>query len=107
MENNATVKMLDERMKKTIASLKSELSKIRGNRANVAILDDLRIDCYGTLLPVNQVGTVSAPEPRLIVITPWDKNSITAIEKAVQASSIGLSTSNDGNLVRLSLPPLS
>jgi ribosome recycling factor len=94
------------KMEKSIVLLTQELSKVRTGRASPALLDDVRVDYYGSLLPLNQVASISIPEPRLIVIQPWDKQALGAIEKAIHKASIGLTPNNDGNVIRLSLPPL-
>ena len=106
MTEQELIKLLDERMKKSIQSVKSEFAKIRGNRASTAILDDVRVDYYGTPMPLTQLSAISTPEPRTIVISPWDKSAIALIEKAIQQADLGLGINNDGNVVRLNLPPL-
>ena len=94
------------KMEKSIALLTQELSKVRTGRASPALLDDVKVDYYGSILPLNQVASISIPEPRLIVIQPWDKQALGAIEKAIHKASIGLTPNNDGNVIRLSLPAL-
>jgi len=89
-----------------IEALKKDLGKVRTGRANVAILDGLRVDYYGTPTPLNQVSSVSAPDPRLITIKPWEKSLIPEIEKVIRSSSLGLNPSSDGEIVRLPMPPL-
>jgi len=89
-----------------IDALKKDLGKVRTGRANVAILDGLRVDYYGTPTPLNQVSSVSAPDPRLITIKPWEKSLIPEIEKVIRSSSLGLNPSSDGEIVRLPMPPL-
>ena len=106
MNEAAFLKTLDEKMKKTLQNLKGEFGKIRGNRATVTLLDDVRVDYYGTSTPLNQMATLSTPEPRTITISPWDKTAIPAIEKAIQASGLGLGSNNDGHIVRVTLPSL-
>ena len=96
----------DERMKKTVASLRDDFATIRTGRASPSIFDKLRVDYYGQKSPIAQVATVSAPEARLIVIQPWDRALITEIEKAIQKSDLGLNPSNDGKVIRISIPPL-
>ena len=86
----------EERMKKTVASLKDDFAAIRTGRASPSILDKLRVDYYGQKSPISQVATVSVPEARLIVIQPWDRALISEIEKAIQKSELGLNPSNDG-----------
>lgn len=93
-------------MVKTIDSLKRDLTKVRTGRASISLLDDVFVDYYGTPTPLNQVGTLAAPEPRLITIQPWEKNLIPEIEKAIMKSDLGLNPSSDGTLIRLSIPAL-
>lgn len=97
---------LESRMEKSISALKSELATIRTGRANAALLDHVRVDYYGTETPVNQVGNLAVPEPRMITIAPWEKNMLGAIEKAIQSSDLGLNPSNDGEVIRIVLPEL-
>ncbi len=94
------------RMDKAIEALKRELASIRTGRANTALLDQIQVDYYGTPTPVNQVANVSAPEPRLILIQPWEKSMIGAIEKAILTSDLGISPNNDGTVIRLAIPQL-
>jgi ribosome recycling factor len=95
-----------KRMNKAIDALKKEFSKIRTGRASIALFDDIRVDYYGTPTPLNQVGTLAIPESRLITIQPWEKNLIPEIEKAIFKSDLGLNPISDGQLVRISIPPL-
>ncbi len=95
-----------EGMDKALERLKRDLSRIRAGRANPAILDEVRVDAYGTMTPLNQVATVSVADARLLVIKPYDRNSIAAIEKAINNSQLGLNPSNDGVVVRVPIPPL-
>ena len=97
---------IEKRMEKTIVALKSELATIRTGRANAALLDHVRVDYYGSAVPVSQVGNISVPEPRMLMIAPWEKNMLTPIEKAIQASDLGLNPSSDGEVIRLVLPEL-
>jgi len=97
---------LKSNMDGTIDSLKRELAKRRTGRANVAILDGIRVDYYGTKSPLNQVASVQVPDPRLITIKPWEKSMVSVIEKALQQSNIGLTPSSDGELIRIPIPPL-
>ena len=97
---------LKSNMDGTIDSLKRELAKRRTGRANVAILDGIRVDYYGTKSPLNQVASVQVPDPRLITIKPWEKSMVSVIEKAIQQSNIGLTPSSDGELIRIPIPPL-
>ena len=99
-------KEAEEKMKRTVAVYQEELQGIRVGRANPALLDKITVDYYGTNTPLNQVASVSAPEPRLLVIKPWDVNLIPAIEKEILKSDLGLNPSNDGKLIRLPIPML-
>ena len=94
------------RMDKCIASLEGEYLSMRTGRASAALFDKIKVDYYGTETPLNQVASISSPEARLIVIQPWDKSVLGAIEKAIQKSELGLNPSNDGKLIRCSFPPL-
>jgi ribosome recycling factor len=96
----------DERMGKAIASMRHNLQGLRAGRANPGILEKVRVDYYGTPTPINQLATISVPEPRLLVIQPWDKSVIGALEKAILKSDIGLTPSSDGTVVRLPIPQL-
>ncbi|MGB3340663.1 MAG: ribosome recycling factor [bacterium] len=94
------------KMDKSAVLLAQELAKLRTGRASPALLDGIKVDYYGSTLPLNQVATVSIPEPRLIVIQPWDKASLGEIEKAIYKSAIGITPNNDGSVIRLSIPAL-
>jgi ribosome recycling factor len=93
-------------MDKSLRGLRSDLQKVRTGRASTALLDGVQVDYYGTPTPVNQLANMSTPDPRLIVISPYDKSSINAIEKAVLSANLGLTPSNDGKVVRIPIPPL-
>ena len=93
-------------MRKSIDALKNEFKKIRTGRASLSILDDIRVDYYGALTPLNQMASLSIPESRLIAIQPWDVSVIKDVEKAILKSDLGLTPSNDGKVVRISIPPL-
>jgi ribosome recycling factor len=95
-----------QRMESAVEALRREFSGVRTGKASPALLDTVRVEAYGSLVPLNQVGTVAAPEPRLLTVQPWDKSVIHAIEKAIQGSDLGLNPSNDGNLIRIPIPPL-
>lgn len=97
---------LKKTMEKSIGSFKSELKKIRTGRASTALLDGIMVDYYGTPTPLNQLGTISTPESRLITIQPWDVNSIGDIEKSILKSDLGLTPQNDGKLIRITIPSL-
>jgi len=94
------------RMEKSAALLAQELSKLRTGRASPALLESIKVDYYGSTLPLNQVASISIPEARLIIIQPWDKNALPAIEKSLYKSSIGITPNNDGSVIRLAIPPL-
>jgi len=94
------------RMEKTIGALKDEFKALRTGRASAAIFDKVRVDYYGTPTPLNQVSTISVPEDRSIIIQPFDKTLIGEIEKAIQKADLGLNPSNDGKVIRISIPPL-
>ena len=96
----------EERMEKTIASLKDSLNTIRTGRANAAIFDKVRVDYYGTKSPLNQVATIQIPEARSVIIQPFDKSLITEIEKAIQVAGLGFNPSNDGKVIRITIPAL-
>lgn len=96
----------DEKMKKTIEHLVSDFQTIRAGRANPHVLDKIVVDYYGTLTPLQGVGNISVPEPRIIQIAPWEKKIIKDIEKAIMASDIGITPSNDGTVIRLVFPEL-
>lgn len=100
------VKQYEERMKKTIGVYEEELSTIRVGRANAKVLDKVEALYYGTPTPINQMAEIKAPDPRTLVITPWDATSLKAIEKAIQASDLGITPTNDGKCIRLVFPPL-
>jgi ribosome recycling factor len=97
---------LKERMGKSIESLKREYSRLRTGRASVSLLDGIRVSYYDTPTPLNQMASLAIPEPRLIVIQPWDKTAIGDIEKAILKSELGLTPMNDGKIIRISIPPL-
>ncbi len=95
-----------ESMEKTITSLNTELNRVRTGRANLSLMDGIRVDYYGTLTPLNQMASLSVPESRLITIQPWDATVIKEIEKAILKSDLGLTPSNDGKIIRIAIPPL-
>jgi ribosome recycling factor len=96
----------EERMRKAMDALRRDLATIRTGRATPALLDRVTVEYYGTDTPLNQVAGISAPEARMLMIQPWDRGSIPAIEKALMKSDLGLTPSNDGQVIRLSIPPL-
>ena len=96
----------EDKMKKAVEVLTKDLASIRTGRASTALVDRLQVEYYGTPTPLNQLASVSVPEPRLLVIQPWDKTALSAIEKAILKSDLGLTPTNDGNVIRLAIPPL-
>ena len=100
------IKDYNDKMQKTIDHLESEFATIRAGRANPHVLDRIKVDYYGTPTPVQQVGNISIPEPRIIVIQPWEKSLLKEIEKAIQMSDIGINPTNDGQVIRLVFPEL-
>jgi ribosome recycling factor len=101
--------VLDEarqHMQKSLEHFAHELTHIRAGRANPTMVDEVRVEAYGQQMPLNQVASVSAPQADLIVIQPWDKSTLAPIERAIQAANLGFNPTNDGNLIRISLPPL-
>jgi ribosome recycling factor len=101
------VKDSEDKMKKTVEILAGEFSRIRTARANPALLDGLKVDYYGMPTPLKQVASIGVPDPRSLVIQPWDKNALSSIEKAIQKSDLGLNPSVEANLIRIIIPPLS
>ncbi len=106
MSKDLLMKECKERMEKTIEATKHKFAGIRAGRASVAMLDGIKVEQYGSLMPLNQIGTVSAPEARLLVIDPWDKSVIPSIEKAIMTANLGLNPNNDGKVIRLMVPEL-
>lgn len=94
------------RMEKSVDDFRRELSGIRTGRANVALLDHVRVDYHGTQMPINQLGTVTVPDPMMLVISPWDPGAVSLIDKAIRTSDLGLNPTNDGKVIRLPIPPL-
>ncbi len=97
---------IEAKMEKRINGYAAELKTIRAGRANASVLDKVAIDYYGTMTPIAQVGAISSPEPRLLVIQPWDASVLKEIEKAINASDVGIAPQNDGKVIRLNFPPL-
>jgi len=95
-----------QRMESALESLRREFGGVRTGKASPQLLDTVRVEAYGSKVPLNQVGTVSAPEPRLITVQPWDRSLIKAVERALRESDLGLNPSNDGQLIRIPIPPL-
>jgi len=102
-----TLNNAKEKMEKTLKVLASDFAAIRAGRANPAVLDRILVDYYGTQTPINQMAAVSVSDARVLVIQPWDKSSLKAIEKAIQASDLGINPQNDGSVIRLTFPQLS
>lgn len=96
----------DERMKKVIEATRRELSGIRTSKATPALLDTVRVEAYGAVTPIQQVATVTAPEPRMILVQPWDKSLVKAVSKAIQTSELGLNPTDDGTVIRVPIPSL-
>jgi ribosome recycling factor len=103
---HAEVKKAHEAMQKAVEAMGREFATVRTGKATPALLDTVRVEAYQTHLPINQVATVSAPEPRLLTVQPWDKSLLGAVEKAIRAADLGLNPSNDGSLIRIPIPPL-
>ena len=106
MTVDATMKDAADKMDKAIGVLKDELAGVRTGRATPASLQRLTVDYYGSQVPIQQLASFSVPEPRMLLVQPFDKNSIAAMEKAIQSSDLGITPSNDGNVIRLAFPPL-
>jgi ribosome recycling factor len=104
--HDEAVKYLQDQIKSTIAALKQALVKIRTGRANAAMLDGVKLDYYGTPTPLSQCAAIAVPEPRLITVKPWDKSIIRDIEKALLEANLGFTPQNDGEVIRLPIPPL-
>jgi len=102
----ATNKDTAARMEAALEALRREFATVRTGKASPALLDSVRVDAYGSRMPLNQVASVSTPEPRLITVQPWDKSQLGAIEKAIQTADLGLNPSNDGSIIRIPVPPL-
>lgn len=104
--SNALAKQAREKMQKSLDNFRQELTHIRTGRASVGLLDAVEVEVYGTRMKINQLGNITTPEPRMLVIAPWDRTQIGAIEKAILASPLNLTPSNDGHLIRIPFPPL-
>ncbi|MBK6920884.1 MAG: ribosome recycling factor [Deltaproteobacteria bacterium] len=104
--NDDAVQLAKDGMEKAIERLRRELSRVRAGRANPALLDEIKVDSYGSLMPLKQVATVSVADARLLVVKPYDRSTIAAIEKAINNSQLGLNPNNDGVVVRVPIPPL-
>ncbi len=106
MPISAILSDAQQRMTKAVEHLQHQLARVRTGRASVAMLDGIRVNYYGTPTPLQQVGSISIPEPRLIVIQPWERSLLADIEKAIKASDLGLNPTNDGAVIRIPIPPL-
>ena len=95
-----------DRMKKTLDVMQANFAAVRAGRANAAVLDQIRVDYYGTPTPINQIASIASPDPRTLTIQPWDAGTMKLIEKAIQASDLGINPQNDGRLIRLAFPQL-
>ena len=103
---NDLLKSVEKRMVSTLDALRHELAGFRTGRASLSLLDDIRVDYYGTMSPVSQVATLSVPDPSTVVVAPWEPKMLGEIEKAVLKANLGVTPNNDGRVVRLSIPPL-
>jgi ribosome recycling factor len=106
MDTNQIKSDAESRMKAAVEDARRKLSTLRTGRASVSLLDNITVEYYGTPTPLNQVAAISAPEPQMITVQPWDTSVINSIEKAIRSSDLGLNPSNDGKLVRIPIPPL-
>ncbi|MDP9299153.1 MAG: ribosome recycling factor [Actinomycetota bacterium] len=106
MTIESSLKEAIDRMEKAVVHLKEDLSGVRTGRATPAVLNRVTVEYYGTPVPLNQLASITVPEPRLLAISPFDKGSVSAIEKAIQSSDLGITPSNDGQVIRLAFPPL-
>ena len=97
---------MEDSVAKAHEALRATLSRIRTGRANAALLDSVRVDYYGTKTPLNQMASITTPEPRLLMVKPWDTTVVAAVEKAIQASDLGLNPASDGEIIRIPVPPL-
>jgi ribosome recycling factor len=95
-----------QQMENAIEAIRREFASVRTGKASPALLDTIRVEAYGSKMPLNQVGTVSAPEPRMLIVQPWDKSLLVDVEKAIQSAELGLNPSNDGTIIRIPIPPL-
>jgi len=100
------IKQAKQAMDKAVEAVKREFATVRTGKATTALLDLVRVEAYGSEVPINQVASVATPEPKLLTVQPWDKSLLKAVEKAILASDLGLTPSNDGNVIRIPLPPL-
>ncbi|MGI9165938.1 MAG: ribosome recycling factor [Pyrinomonadaceae bacterium] len=106
MSENDVIKETKPRMETVIEDFRRKLATVRTGRAAVSLLDNVMVDYYGTLTPLNQLASVHVPEPQMLTVQPWDQTQLLAVEKAIRASDLGLNPSNDGKLIRVPIPPL-
>lgn len=106
MELNEVISKTESQMQKSLEVSEQHLSKIRTGRASASLLDDVKVNAYGTPSPINQTASVSAPDARTLLIQPWDKSLLSEIEKAIMASDLGFNPQNDGQIIRIPIPPL-
>ena len=99
-------KVLDEKIAKSLDVLKEKLNSVRAGRANPALLDQVSVECYGSVMPIKNISNISAPDPRTIIVSPFDPSTMKDIEKAILAANLGFNSSNDGKVIRLVVPPL-
>ena len=100
------IKKADQKMQKALSALNSNVNTIRAGRANPAVLDRITVEYYGTSTPINQMAAISVPDPRTLMIAPWDRSTLKSIEKAIQTSDLGINPNNDGSVIRLIFPPM-
>jgi ribosome recycling factor len=103
---NEELKQLEKKMKASVEHFRRDLSKLRTGRANIGIFEDIKVEYYGTLTPINQVATLAVPDPTLISIQPWDTSLLEPIDKAIRAADLGLNPINDGKILKIPIPPL-
>jgi len=103
---NEVLMEMEDKMEKSLDAFRHELTKVRTGRASLALLEGISVNAYGSVMPLNQVGSMTIPENRMIVISPWDPQMLPAIEKAILKSDVGLTPANDGKIIRLSIPQL-
>lgn len=101
------LKEAEEQMEKSMDWLRQELNSIRAGRATPSMIENVRVDYYGSQTPLNQIASISAPQPDLLIVQPWDRSALEAVEKGIMAANMGLNPSNDGGLIRIPVPPLS
>jgi len=104
---NTSLDDMRKRMEKTVKNFKEELAHVRTSRASIALLEGIKVDCYGTKMPITQVATINVVEGRMLVIQPWDPNLVKEIEKAIQKSDLGINPTSDGKTIKIVIPPLS